>query len=153
MLLKLSHKAIGKFAMVPNNAGASAIFKLFQARPQLLEKRLKPPPPVATLYLSTRKRKSCGLAGSATEQAAKKMHHDRHEIDSNLPTARQEVVDPISSTNSPTTTLFQEAKRYDDTLADRIESLHNNGDHEQVAILIQQQQEAVLQLQRRFYQV
>jgi Leucine Rich repeat len=39
MMLKTSHKAITKFAAtVPNNAGASAIFKLFQARPGLLEK-------------------------------------------------------------------------------------------------------------------
>jgi hypothetical protein len=43
MMLKISHKAITKFAKVPNNAGASAIFKLFQARPQLLEKRIKRP--------------------------------------------------------------------------------------------------------------
>jgi Leucine Rich repeat len=41
--IKTCHKAIAKFAnkVIPNNAGASAIFKLFQARPQLLEKRLK----------------------------------------------------------------------------------------------------------------
>jgi hypothetical protein len=38
MMLKIAHKAIAKFSMVPNNAGASAIFKLFQARPALLEK-------------------------------------------------------------------------------------------------------------------
>jgi hypothetical protein len=43
MMLKSWHKAITKFAKVPNNAGASAIFKLFQARPQLLEKRIKRP--------------------------------------------------------------------------------------------------------------
>ena len=48
MMLKTWHKAIAKFAMVRNNnAGASAIFKLFTARPQLLEKRLKRPPPTA----------------------------------------------------------------------------------------------------------
>jgi Leucine Rich repeat len=45
MMLKISHKAIAKFAMVANNAGASAIFKLFQARPAVLEKRLKRPAP------------------------------------------------------------------------------------------------------------
>jgi hypothetical protein len=33
MMLKISHKAITKFATVPNNAGASAIFKLLQAHP------------------------------------------------------------------------------------------------------------------------
>jgi Leucine Rich repeat len=41
IMLQISHYAIAKFAgtVVPNNAGASAIFKLFQARPALLEKR------------------------------------------------------------------------------------------------------------------
>jgi Leucine Rich repeat len=43
-MLKISHKAITKFATVPDTAGACAIFKLFQARPQLLERRLKRPP-------------------------------------------------------------------------------------------------------------
>jgi hypothetical protein len=42
-MLKTWHKAITKFATVPNNAGASAIFKLFTARPQLLEKRIERP--------------------------------------------------------------------------------------------------------------
>jgi hypothetical protein len=42
-MTKTWHKAITKFAMVRNNAGASAIFKLFTARPQLLEKRIKRP--------------------------------------------------------------------------------------------------------------
>jgi hypothetical protein len=41
MMLKISHKAITKFATVRSNAGASAIFKLFTSRPQLLEKRIK----------------------------------------------------------------------------------------------------------------
>jgi Leucine Rich repeat len=43
-LLKLWHKAIAKLAMAGprgSNAGASAIFKLFQSRSQLLEKRIK----------------------------------------------------------------------------------------------------------------
>jgi Leucine Rich repeat len=45
MMLKTWHKAIAKFATVPNNnnAGASAIFKLFTSRPQLLEKRIQRP--------------------------------------------------------------------------------------------------------------
>jgi hypothetical protein len=43
-MLKISHKAIAEFAVVANHAGASAIFKLFQARPALLEKRIKRPP-------------------------------------------------------------------------------------------------------------
>jgi Leucine Rich repeat len=50
-LIKTWHKAITKFAMAGprgGNAGASAIFKLFTARPQLLEKRIKRPPPVAS---------------------------------------------------------------------------------------------------------
>jgi hypothetical protein len=47
MMLKISHKAISKFAMVPNSTGASAIFKLFTARPQLLEKHLQRPPGAA----------------------------------------------------------------------------------------------------------
>jgi Leucine Rich repeat len=44
MMLKTCHRAIAKFAMNgPRgiNSGASAIYKLFQARPQLLEKRLR----------------------------------------------------------------------------------------------------------------
>jgi Leucine Rich repeat len=42
MMLKISHRAVTKFAAVPNkNAGASAIFKLFTARPQLLKTRLQ----------------------------------------------------------------------------------------------------------------
>jgi hypothetical protein len=48
MMLKISHKSITKFATIPNNAGASAIFKLLQARPAILEKRLRQPA-VATL--------------------------------------------------------------------------------------------------------
>jgi hypothetical protein len=47
MMLKISHKAITKLAAVGNRnnaTGASAIFKLFQARPALLEKRIKRPP-------------------------------------------------------------------------------------------------------------
>jgi hypothetical protein len=40
MMLKVCHKGIAEFATVPQNAGANAIFKLFTARPQLLEKRL-----------------------------------------------------------------------------------------------------------------
>jgi hypothetical protein len=50
--LKITHKAITKFAKVgsSNYTGASAIFKLFQIRPALLEKRIKrPSPAVATL--------------------------------------------------------------------------------------------------------
>jgi Leucine Rich repeat len=50
LLLKISHKAItSKFAAIPNNAGASAIFKLFTARPQLLAKRIKRPPPAVAV--------------------------------------------------------------------------------------------------------
>jgi hypothetical protein len=44
MMLKTCHRAIAKFAKNgPRgiNSGASAIYKLFQARPQLLEKRLR----------------------------------------------------------------------------------------------------------------
>jgi hypothetical protein len=40
MLLKTWNKAIAKFAAIHNNAGASAIFNLFTARPAILEKRL-----------------------------------------------------------------------------------------------------------------
>jgi Leucine Rich repeat len=48
MMLKVLHQALTKFATtvtLPSNhaTGASAIFKLFQARPSLLEKRLKRP--------------------------------------------------------------------------------------------------------------
>jgi Leucine Rich repeat len=41
MMLQISHRAIAHFAtkVVPDCAGTSAIFKLFQARPALLEKR------------------------------------------------------------------------------------------------------------------
>jgi hypothetical protein len=48
MMLKISHKAITTFALVRGNAGASAIFNLFQARPQLLEKRIQRPVAGAT---------------------------------------------------------------------------------------------------------
>jgi hypothetical protein len=47
MMLKISHQSIATFAAVPCNAGASAIFKLLQARPALLGKRLKRPPDAA----------------------------------------------------------------------------------------------------------
>jgi hypothetical protein len=57
MMLKISHKAIMKFAMVPNNAGASAIFKLFQARPALLEKRLKRPAATAVVVSQEQRRR------------------------------------------------------------------------------------------------
>lgn len=43
MWKKSCHKAIVKMASVPNRNGASAIFKLFQARLNLLEKQLKQP--------------------------------------------------------------------------------------------------------------
>jgi hypothetical protein len=69
MWMKTCHKAIAQFSNVlPNNnaAGASAIFKLLQARPALLEKRL-PAPNVATVAAaaatrntpSPHERKSC----------------------------------------------------------------------------------------------
>jgi hypothetical protein len=60
MILKISHKAITKFAAVGNSnnaAGASAILKLFQIRPGLLGKRRikkKRPPVVASCTLSRR---------------------------------------------------------------------------------------------------
>jgi Leucine Rich repeat len=51
MMREILHQAITKFAKVSdsniNNAGASAIFKLFQARPTILENRLKRPPATA----------------------------------------------------------------------------------------------------------
>jgi hypothetical protein len=53
MMLKISHKAITKFATVgSNNAGTSAIFKLFQARPALLERRIKRPATAVTAAAS-----------------------------------------------------------------------------------------------------
>jgi hypothetical protein len=48
MMLKTGHKANAKFANVPDNAGASAIFKLFHSRPALLENRLMRPPTATT---------------------------------------------------------------------------------------------------------
>jgi hypothetical protein len=55
MMLKISHKAIAKFANVDdgNNNGTSAIFKLFQVRPVLLEKRMKRPPTAASAATAT----------------------------------------------------------------------------------------------------
>jgi hypothetical protein len=50
--LKISHKAIARFATVGDGndtAGTSAIFKLFQVRPALLEKRIKRPSPAAAI--------------------------------------------------------------------------------------------------------
>jgi hypothetical protein len=49
LLLKVHHEGIAEYAKVAhNNAGASAIFKLFTARPQLLEKRLQRPAAAST---------------------------------------------------------------------------------------------------------
>jgi hypothetical protein len=55
MMLKLSHKAISEFVKVgiDNHAGASAIFKLIQVRPALLEKRIKRRPPDASIAASS----------------------------------------------------------------------------------------------------
>jgi Ran GTPase-activating protein (RanGAP) involved in mRNA processing and transport len=54
MMLKTWHKAITKFAKVPNNAGASAVFHLLTARPQLLEqRRIKRPAPVVAVVAAT----------------------------------------------------------------------------------------------------
>jgi hypothetical protein len=47
MMLKTWHKAIAKFATV-GSAGASDIFTLFTARPQILEKRIKRPAAACT---------------------------------------------------------------------------------------------------------
>jgi hypothetical protein len=49
-MLKISYKAIAMFATVgsSNNAGSSAIFKLFQVRPELLAKRINRPPVAGT---------------------------------------------------------------------------------------------------------
>jgi hypothetical protein len=52
MMYKTWHKAIAKFATVPDNAGASAIFKLIQARPALLETRLQRPAAAAAVVSS-----------------------------------------------------------------------------------------------------
>jgi hypothetical protein len=57
-LIKTWHKAIAKFAVaggpIPgSNAGASAIFTLFTARPQLLEKRLRRPAAAAAVAVAT----------------------------------------------------------------------------------------------------
>jgi hypothetical protein len=49
LMLKIWHKAITKFANVPNNAGTSAIFQLLTARPQVLEKRLQRPAVAAAM--------------------------------------------------------------------------------------------------------
>jgi hypothetical protein len=65
MMLKISHKVITKFATVPNIAGASAIFKLFAARRQLLEKRTKRP--TATAVAATTATGSSNDAGSPTD--------------------------------------------------------------------------------------
>jgi hypothetical protein len=53
--MKTCHEAIAhRFAKIPSQAGASAIFKLLQARPGLLEKRLpRPLPPRPTTPLPT----------------------------------------------------------------------------------------------------
>jgi hypothetical protein len=89
MWMKTCHKAIANFATVPNKAGASAIFKLLQARPALWQKRLKPPPTAAVAAVAAAvtanphsslppsKRKSCLKTSAAQEQAAKKMRHSR----------------------------------------------------------------------------
>ena len=52
-MLKISHKAIAENAKVRSNAGASAIFKLFTARPALLEKRINRPSETAAVAVRT----------------------------------------------------------------------------------------------------
>jgi Leucine Rich repeat len=65
MMLKISHKAIAKLAAtVPDNAGASAVFKLFQVRPALLEKRIKRPPAAAAAIAAAATAGSVNDAGN-----------------------------------------------------------------------------------------
>jgi hypothetical protein len=90
MMMKTCHKAITKFAKIRDKAGASAIFKLWIARPQLLERRLeaRPPPPqpaaaaaaaasnASTLNhpsLPMRKRSAAAACAAPTEHALKKI--------------------------------------------------------------------------------
>jgi Leucine Rich repeat len=78
MMPKISHTATAKFATVPNNAGASAIFKLLQARPALLIKRIKRPTIAATAAavatLNRRQLESFPQQHAPTEAALKNSH-------------------------------------------------------------------------------
>jgi hypothetical protein len=71
MMLKVYHTAITKFATVaPSNAGASAIFKLLQARPALLVKRIQPPAAAAPAAAPA-------AAGSAANDSSNDSSHRR----------------------------------------------------------------------------
>jgi hypothetical protein len=63
MMLKISHMAITRFAAIPNNAGASSIFKLLQARPALLQRRIKRQTAVAAAAAAN----SCSLNDSGND--------------------------------------------------------------------------------------
>jgi hypothetical protein len=71
---------------------------------------------------------------------------------SSTPTSTTGIAASSSSSSSDDDALFQQEKRHHATLAksNQIKSLYENGDHEQVAMLIQQQQDATLQLQRQY---
>jgi Leucine Rich repeat len=73
MLIKISVRAIAKFAAVTGNAGASAIFKLLQARPALLGKRsIKRPAPAAAAATTAT---AAAPASQQQEQSCNKRPH------------------------------------------------------------------------------
>jgi hypothetical protein len=59
-----------KFAKIPNKAGASAIFKLFQACPALLEKRITAPVPPAAAETRPITAASLSAAAAAAAEAS-----------------------------------------------------------------------------------
>jgi hypothetical protein len=65
MILKISHAVITKFATVPNNDGASAIFRLLQARPAILEKRLQLPAAAAAAAVLARQQQPASFLHSS----------------------------------------------------------------------------------------
>jgi hypothetical protein len=93
MMLKISHKAITKFAVAPDNAGASAIFKLFQARPALLEKRIKRPAYVASLADATEP-SSSSSSSSSLEPQQNRPCHSRLRAKKNPPLQQQPLPPP-----------------------------------------------------------
>jgi hypothetical protein len=74
-MFKISHMAITKFSVAPDNAGASAIFKLFQARAQLLEKPMRrlPPPAAAIADTLNPASKSINICGASSLLACSKV--------------------------------------------------------------------------------
>jgi Leucine Rich repeat len=141
MWMKTCHKAIAKFATLPNDAGANAMFKLFQARgPALLANRLKLPPPVAAAAAAARQPRSPKrrYRAPATEGQASKKTHRAGDGGANAYT----TTTTASPATDAATALFQETEQCIATASAIIKVLLEQGDHDRAALLVTQYQEA-----------